>query len=117
MSIKENLEKTLLKLKNVNGIEGYALVKEDGLPLITNLKPEIDLINLCSSCANINQKGKELENFDNVIIEYSEGNNLIIKKTDEETLIFCLTSKNANLSEILQTIKKIAKECKDILEG
>lgn len=115
MGIKEDLEKTLTKLKEVNGIEGYALVREDGLPLITNLKPEIDLINLCSSCANINQKGKELENFDNVIIQYSEGNNLIIKKVDDETLIFCLTSKNANLSEILQIVKKLSKECKGIL--
>ena len=115
MGIKEDLEKTLLKLKNINGIEGYALVREDGLPLITNLKPEIDLINLCSSCANINQKGKELENFDNIIVEYSEGNNLIIKKTDDETLIFCLTSKNANISEILQIVKKVSKECKEIL--
>lgn len=115
MGVKEDLEKTLLKLKNVNGIEGYALVREDGLPLITNLKSEIDLINLCSSCANINKKSSELESFDNVIIQYSEGNNIIIKKTDDETLLFCLTSKNANLSEILQIVKKISNECKGIL--
>jgi predicted regulator of Ras-like GTPase activity (Roadblock/LC7/MglB family) len=115
MGVKENLEKVLSELKNVNGVEGYAFVREDGLPLINNLEKDIDLINLCSSCASINQSGNTLKNFNSVIIEYTEGNNLLIRKTDEETLLVCLTSKNANLSEILEKMKNLTKQIKMII--
>jgi predicted regulator of Ras-like GTPase activity (Roadblock/LC7/MglB family) len=115
MGVKEDLEKVISEIKKVNGVEGYAFVREDGLPLINDLRKEIDLINLCSSCAAINQNGNNFNNYDTIIIEYSEGNNLIVKKTDEETLLVCLTSKNANLSEILQKMKIITKEIKKII--
>jgi predicted regulator of Ras-like GTPase activity (Roadblock/LC7/MglB family) len=115
MGVKENLEKVISELKNINGVEGYAFVREDGLPLINNLKKEIDLINLCSSSASIYKSGNTLHTFDSVIIEYTEGNNLIVKKTDEETLLVCLTTKNANLSEILKEMKKVTKEIKKII--
>lgn len=115
MGVKEDLEVVLSKLKNINGIEGYAFVREDGLPLINNLKKEVDKINLCSSSASIYKSGNTLNKFDSVIIEYTEGNKLIVKKTDEETLLVCLTAKNANLSEILKEMKKIIKEIKKII--
>ncbi len=115
MGVKEDLEKILSEMKNINGIEGYAFVREDGLPLINNLKKEIDLINLSSSCASINKSGNHFDGFDVIIIEYSEGNNLIVKKTDEETLLVCLTTKNANLSGILQEMKKITKQINKII--
>ncbi len=115
MGVKEDLEKVMSELKNVNGIEGYAFVREDGLPLITELGKDIDIINICSSCASINQSGGKLKNYNTVIIEYSEGNNVIVKKTDDETLMVCLTTKNANLSEILQKMNKVNKEIKKII--
>ncbi len=116
MGIKEDLEKILSELNNVNDITGYALVRDDGLPLITNLKNEIDLNNMCSSCASINQNTKSnFTNFDNVIIEYSEGNNVIVKKIGDETLLFSITSKNANLSNVIQKMKSISKQLEEIL--
>jgi predicted regulator of Ras-like GTPase activity (Roadblock/LC7/MglB family) len=115
MGVKEDLEKVLFELDKVNGIEGYAFVREDGLPLIDNMKKEIDLINLSSSCASMNKSGNDFEGFDSIIIEYSEGNKIVIKKTDDETLLVCLTSKNANLSEILSKMKTINKEIKKII--
>jgi predicted regulator of Ras-like GTPase activity (Roadblock/LC7/MglB family) len=115
MGVKENLEKVTSELKKINGVEGYAFVREDGLPLINDLRKDIDLINLCSSCASMNQSGNTFNGYNTVIIQYTEGNNLIVKKTDEETLLVCLTTKNANLSEILQKMKLVIMEIKKII--
>lgn len=115
MGLKEDIEKILEQFKKINGVEGYAFVREDGLPLITELDKNIDLINLCSSCAAMNENGKKMSGYNTIIIEYSEGNNLIVKKTDDETLLVCLTTKNANLSEILQEMKRINTEIVKIM--
>lgn len=121
MSTKEEkLKKPLETLQDIQGVRGAAIVRRDGLLIVSNLPSEVDSDQLAAMTASTLGSGEtasetlNIGEVNQVTIE-SEDGKLISTGAGEEGILTVLTDADINMGLVLVEMGKAADNIKRIL--
>jgi predicted regulator of Ras-like GTPase activity (Roadblock/LC7/MglB family) len=119
-SKEEKLKEPLEDLKDLQGVKGAAVVRRDGLLIVSNLPQEVDADQLAAMTASTVGSGETasgtlgIGDVEKVTVE-SEGGKLISTGAGEEGILTMLTESDVNMGLILVEMKKAVKKIKRVL--
>ncbi len=121
MSTKEEkLKKPLDDLQDIQGVRGAAIVRRDGLLIVSNLPNEVDSDQLAAMTASTLGSGEtasetlNIGDVNQVTIESEEGK-LISTGAGEEGILTVLTDADINMGLVLVEMGKAADSIKRVL--
>ncbi|MEM5794037.1 MAG: roadblock/LC7 domain-containing protein [Candidatus Aenigmatarchaeota archaeon] len=117
---KKELEDVLKELEKIGDIIGSAIVRRDGLLIASGLPSEVNARAVAAMAAAIvgtsetSTKELEIGEFQQVIVNASEGQYVAIG-AGEEAILIALLRKNANIGLILLEMEKAAKKIEKLV--
>ncbi|MEM5883190.1 MAG: roadblock/LC7 domain-containing protein [Candidatus Aenigmatarchaeota archaeon] len=117
---KKELEDILKELEKIGDIIGSAIVRRDGLLIASGLPSEVNARAVAAMTAAIvgtsetSIKELEIGEFQQVIVNASEGQYVAIG-AGEEAILIALLRKNANIGLILLEMEKAAKKIEKLV--
>ncbi|MGC8812787.1 MAG: roadblock/LC7 domain-containing protein [Candidatus Aenigmatarchaeota archaeon] len=120
MELKSELEKILIKLKEIGGVKGSVIAKAEGLLVASTLPSEINSKIVAALAAAIikssNFTAKELGigELEYTIIKSTNGN-YVCFSIDSELVFSSLLYKDVNLGMVIVKMEKAIKEIKSLL--
>jgi len=119
-SKEEQLEEPLEAMKDIQGVEGAAVVRRDGLLIVSNLPQDVDSDQLAAMTASTVGSGEtasqtlQIGGVQQVTVE-SEDGKLISTGAGDEGILTILTEPDVNMGLVLVEMKKAVKKIKRIL--
>ncbi|MGC8812701.1 MAG: roadblock/LC7 domain-containing protein [Candidatus Aenigmatarchaeota archaeon] len=120
MAEKKELEDVLRELEKIGDIIGSAIVRRDGLLIASGLPSEVNARAVAAMAAAIvgtsetSTKELEIGEFQQVVVNASEGQYVAIG-AGEEAILIALLRKNANIGLILLEMEKAAKKIEKLV--
>jgi predicted regulator of Ras-like GTPase activity (Roadblock/LC7/MglB family) len=120
MAEKKELEDVLKELEKIGDIIGSAIVRRDGLLIASSLPSEVNARAVAAMAAAIvgtsetSTKELEIGEFQQVVVNASEGQYVAIG-AGEEAILIALLRKNANIGLILLEMEKAAKKIEKLV--
>jgi|YelNatPaOPRAMG01_1025707.scaffolds.fasta_scaffold18067_7 predicted regulator of Ras-like GTPase activity (Roadblock/LC7/MglB family) len=120
MAEKKELEDVLKELEKIGDIIGSAIVRRDGLLIASGLPSEVNARAVAAMAAAIvgtsetSTKELEIGEFQQVVVNASEGQYVAIG-AGEEAILIALLRKNANIGLILLEMEKAAKKIEKLV--
>jgi predicted regulator of Ras-like GTPase activity (Roadblock/LC7/MglB family) len=117
---KKELEDVLKELEKIGDIIGSAIVRRDGLLIASGLPSEVNARAVAAMAAAIvgtsetSTKELEIGEFQQVIVNASEGQYVAIG-AGEEAILIALLRKDANIGLILLEMEKAAKKIEKLV--
>ncbi|MEM5834471.1 MAG: roadblock/LC7 domain-containing protein [Candidatus Aenigmatarchaeota archaeon] len=117
---KKELEDVLKELEKIGDVIGSAIVRRDGLLIASGLPSEVNARAVAAMAAAIvgtsetSTKELEIGEFQQVIVNASEGQYVAIG-AGEEAILIALLRKNANIGLILLEMEKAAKKIEKLV--
>ncbi len=117
---KSELEDVLKELEKIGDIIGSAIVRRDGLLIASGLPSEVNARAVAAMAAAIvgtsetSTKELEIGEFQQVVVNASEGQYVVIG-AGEEAILIALLRKNANIGLILLEMEKAAKKIEKLV--
>ncbi|MCJ7429373.1 MAG: roadblock/LC7 domain-containing protein [Candidatus Nanohaloarchaeota archaeon QJJ-5] len=119
-SKEEKLKDPLDDLKDIQGVTGAAVVRRDGLLIVSNLPQDIDADQLAAMTASTVGSGEtasqtlSIGEVQQVTVE-SEDGKLISTGAGDEGILTILTDPDVNMGLVLVEMKKSVKKIKRVL--
>jgi hypothetical protein len=120
MSIKEDLEKVLMGLDKIGGVEGSCIASKDGLLIATNISDErhaetiaamsATMLGAAETAANELKKGVP----DKVIVETKEGK-IVASGAGPKALLVVMANSEARLGLMLMEMVKAIEKIKVVI--
>lgn len=117
---EEKLKEPLEGLKEIEGVKGAAVVRRDGLLIVSNLPADIDADQLAAMTASTLGSGEtasetlKIGSVNQVTVE-SENGKLISTGAGENGILTVLTKDDINMGLVLVEMNDAAKKIKRIL--
>jgi len=119
-SKEEKLRDPLADLDDIQGVSGGAVVRRDGLLIVSNLPQDIDADQLAAMTASTVGSGEtasqtlEIGSVEQVTVE-AENGKLISTGAGTEAILTLLTNPDVNMGLVLVEMKKAVKKIKRVL--
>ncbi|MDY6770749.1 MAG: roadblock/LC7 domain-containing protein [Candidatus Nanohaloarchaea archaeon] len=119
-SKEEELKEPLGDLDDIQGVKGAAVVRRDGLLIVSNLPEDIDADQLAAMTASTVGSGEtasetlEIGTVEQVTVESEQGK-LISTGAGDEGILTILTDPDVNMGLVLVQMKKATKKIKRVL--
>lgn len=119
-SKEEKLKDPLDDLKDIQGVTGAAVVRRDGLLIVSNLPQDIDADQLAAMTASTVGSGEtasetlSIGDVQQVTVESQDGK-LISTGAGDEGILTILTDPDVNMGLVLVEMKKSVKKIKRVL--
>jgi len=119
-SKEEKLKDPLSELDDIKGVRGAAVVRRDGLLIVSNLPQDIDADQLAAMTASTVGSGEtasqtlQIGTVEQVTVESEQGK-LISTGAGEEGILTILTDSDVNMGLVLVEMKKAAGKIKRVL--
>lgn len=119
-SKEDKLKDPLSELDDIQGVRGAAVVRRDGLLIVSNLPSDIDADQLAAMTASTVGSGETASEtlsigaVEQVTVESEEGK-LISTGAGSEGILTILTDSDVNMGLVLVEMKKAAKKIKRVL--
>lgn len=117
---EEKLKEPLEDLQDIQGVKGAAIVRRDGLLIVSNLPTDVDSDQLAAMTASTLGSGEtasetlDIGEVNQVTIE-SEAGKLISTGAGEEGILTVLTDADINMGLVLVEMGKVTDKIKRIL--
>jgi predicted regulator of Ras-like GTPase activity (Roadblock/LC7/MglB family) len=117
---EEKLKEPLDDLQDIQGVKGAAVVRRDGLLIVSNLPQDIDADQLAAMTASTVGSGEtasetlQIGSVQQVTVE-AENGKLISTGAGEEGILTILTDSDVNMGLVLVEMKKAVKKIKRVL--
>ena len=119
--VKEKLESVLDELRKTGDIEASAIVRRDGLMIVSDLPPRVEsrtvaamtaaLVGTAETCSSELKKGI----FSEVVVE-SEKGRIVAIGAGALAILVCLMRSEGNLGYVLISMERAAKKIEDSLK-
>lgn len=119
-STEEQLKKPLKSIREIGNVKGSALVRRDGLMILSHLPEEVDSDQLAAMTASTVGSGETasntlaIGNVEQVIIESQQGK-LISTGAGEDAILTVITEENINTGKVLSEMERALEEILEIL--
>ena len=121
VEVKEKLEEVLADLRRSGDIEASAVVRRDGLMIVSDLPPKVEsrtvaamtaaLVGTAETCTSELKRGI----FNEVVVE-SEKGRIVAIGAGSIALLVCLMRAEGNLGYVLISMEKAAKKIEESLK-
>ncbi|MDY6788884.1 MAG: roadblock/LC7 domain-containing protein [Candidatus Nanohaloarchaea archaeon] len=120
MSTEEELNEHLKDIRNIDRVKGSALVRRDGLMILSQLPDGIDSDQLAAMTASTVGSGETasntlaIGNVEQVIVESKQGK-LISTGVGEDAILAVITSEDIQMKDLLSRMSQKVDEVVEIL--
>ncbi len=119
-STEEQLKEPLQDIRSIEAVKGSALVRRDGLMILSHLPEEVDSDQLAAMTASTVGSGETasntlaIGNVEQVIVESQQGK-LISTGAGEDAILTVITEERINTAEVLKKMETALEEILEIL--